>query len=302
VIDSFSTINAFWGDSGGFSHVTGSGELPVTAIVALEADPAPGRELAVDSGAGVRIARLGRAGLTWLGDGDIAGSGLKTAIDVDGDGADDLLLAPVGSATSCEVSLVPGRPGGFEAPVLAGSVPCGLVLPDEVLVGDFDGDRRRDIYLRGHVLWNEGEWTFSELVPVESTGLAAPVEAAVLPMSGIDALLVATASDVAVVTAKGRRFAVERRIGPPLGPDEGASVGVGDIDGDGRPDAWLRGQTIDVYLASDGGFVFAHSLDRRVLDLAGVADLDGDGAPDLYGYSEGSDSPLVVRFSARGAG
>lgn len=219
--------------------------------------------------------------------------------DVDGDGADDVVLS---DATSV-VALLGDGAGAFPRSV---TIPIGTTLSSRV-AGDFDEDGLPDFVLRP---------TAAAIVQVvfgDPAGLRGPVE---IPVPGGVSNLEFTIDwdgdghlDV-VATDSNNRTAIEilfgdgtggfpRSRGIRLDPVLGTEVGTirrDDVDGDGEVDLVVQSGAVTSVLRGEGGRAFSRGGAFSTLSNAALrlADCDEDGLPDFVVSSIEGDSIAVV--------
>jgi hypothetical protein len=193
--------------------------------------------------------------------------------DVDGDGADDLILAQGGAATSVSVF------DGMLKPLWSVPAVAGLTQPTRVLAVDLDGDRRREVVVgdaRGRVsaLNSSGRvlWSFQFADAAENAEIR-----------GLD--------DIALGQGRGRLVAVARRAGEIVLLD-GVGKMVGsfrarkpvrrlrafDLDGDGRDEA-VFGDEAGAYqvMSADGTASPLGALGDTVTEIR-TLEADGDAS------------------------
>ena len=231
------------------------------------------------------------------GSGDFGPSGEYTvgtrpvgtaAGDVDGDGAEDIVVADYASG---QVSVLMNQGDGrFKAPVAyaVGDKPRSLVL------GDLDGDSRLDIVVASEMnaavttLRNRGDGTF--LSPF-AFGAAPGHSAIVADVTGDGRLDVLVTDDSATARVfvnqvngsfkPGTSFSTTRAI---------TQLASADLDGDGRVDIVASAGQLNVFLGKGNGTFKAPATIPSLEDLfdTTVADLDGDGKPDLAAWGDGA--------------
>jgi hypothetical protein len=239
---------------------------------------------------------------TWQTGSRATGSSPRAAAfgDVDGDLDLDLIVADTLDDT---VSVLPGVPGGFGAPLAfpAGSEPRG------VAVGDLDGNGTLDVAVADwgwldatgfhgfglSVLWNGGGGALSAPVLFAlPPGEVQPTDVALGDLDGdgdLDAVLTLRSSGsflyskvASFLNLGGKAFA------PPVLAQTGydpVALDLGDLDGDGDLDAvtanWTSGTFSRLLGAGDGSFGigFSYSIGSHPTDVA-LGDFDGDGDPD----------------------
>ena len=210
------------------------------------------------------------------------------AADFDGDGDDDVLLAPTGLVRSPRTGVVLINNGDFTFEVASGDRPRG-VDQREVLMADFDGDGRNDFFMADHG-YDRDPWPGWH-------------------------------NQLLLWTADGYLDATDRLPADPTGFTHNAAVG--DIDGDGHVDIlvanhggdWIPGP---YFLINDGKANFVADTKRLPDSLndewvhwpwaVQLADLDGDGHLDLIAGASGlqnedlvGDESFVYWGSAAGA-
>ena len=208
---------------------------------------------------------------------------LPFAADFDGDGDDDVLLAPSDNILSPASGVILINNGDFTFEVAAGDRPRGIAHR-EILMADFDGDGRNDFFIADHGYDRE-------------------------PFPGWH-------NQLLLWTATGYLDATDRLPTDPTGFTHNAAVG--DIDGDGDVDIlvanhggdWIPGP---YFLMNDGEASFVADTsglpDRMEAEwerwpwAVQLADLDNDGHLDLLAGASSflsSDESFVYWGSAAG--
>jgi lipoprotein signal peptidase len=237
------------------------------AVLALVADLATKEWLHTPATARAQVVR--RAGPDQPAVTDV------TVADVDGDGAEDVLLAEAGRVVCLAVE-------GSEAPrPLAGPVP-GLTHVD---AADLDGDGDADLLLAGDQIWwseNRTGLEFGDPVALHSSDGARAACAADLDGDG-DADVVATLDQLVwYESAPGASWARRRVLAGDVG--DVADLEATDMDGDGDADPVLLVDGAIVWYENQGGSRLgagARLRGRRPIRAFHPADLDGDGDADL---------------------
>jgi FG-GAP-like repeat/Abnormal spindle-like microcephaly-assoc'd, ASPM-SPD-2-Hydin/FG-GAP repeat len=248
------------------------------------------------------------------------GSALTVA-DVNGDGKPDLLVTIQCSSSPCssdsEVGVLLGNGDGtFRGAVTYSS---GGYAAESIVVRDVNGDGKPDVLVANQclgysdcangggvgVLLGNGDGTFRNAVTYSSVGVADSVAVADVNGDGKPDLVVgnycapgsacpgATSGTVAVLLGNGDgtfRTAVSYVSGGYAQP----SVGVADVNGDGKPDLLVASQCADSACSSNGlvGVLLGNGDGTFqpvvVYDSGGyyaaslaVADVNGDTKPDL---------------------
>ena len=229
------------------------------------------------------------------------GSPYAVAIgDVNGDGRPDLVTANNGSG---DVSVLLGNGDGtFRPPTdfAAGG------LPAFVVIGDVNGDSRPDLVVANggnsndpgdvSVLLGNGDGTFRPQARLAAGRNPTSVAIGDVNGDGRPDLVTANYSggtgDVSVLLGAGDgTFQPQALFAAGSGP---ASVAIGDVNGDGRPDLVTANNgsgDVSVLLgAGDGTFrPQARPMAGRSPFLVAIGDVNGDGRPDLvtanFGYN-----------------
>jgi hypothetical protein len=282
-LSQYSGLLVFLADSFGFGPpiVLASGpETRVHAVRDLDGDDRPdlivGRYLGLDVHFQKEPSRFIRT--TTFSYQEYPPSSIVVA-DVDGDAVDDILAVDSG------LKLRRGRgDGSFDPP--------SLLLPGvtSARVGDFDGDERPDLLLwvgssQVGLARGLGGGAFS--LPVRpSIALTGPVSvlSADLNLDGWPDLVVQDVFGIVVALARpDRRFELEVR---PRIAISGGSIGISDLNGDGRPDLAVTNYGTDqvslLFGNGDGSFQAGLAVPVGDAPLAlAIADFNGDGNQDL---------------------
>src|SRR5438094_512151 len=238
--------------------------------------------------------------------------------DVNEDGKPDLLVANYYSADGNYYSngtvgvLLGNGDGTFQAAVSYGSGGWGAV---SVAGGDVNGDGKPDVVVANQcassdctngtvgVLFGKGNSTFGRVVSYESGGYQASwVAVADVSGDGRPDLLVANqcassnncANGTIGVLLQNADGSFQTAVSYPSGGYYAYSLGVSDVNGDGKPDLVVANQcatnsscangTVGVLLGNgDGTFqpALAFSSGGKFAFSVAIADVNGDGKPDL---------------------
>src|SRR5436309_3526137 len=238
--------------------------------------------------------------------------------DVNEDGKPDLLVANYYSADGNYYSngtvgvLLGNGDGTFQAAVSYGSGGSG---PVSLAVGDVNGDGKPDLLVANQcassdctngtvgVLFGKGNSTFGRVVSYESGGYQASwVAVADVSGDGRPDLLVANqcassnncANGTIGVLLQNADGSFQTAVSYPSGGYYAYSLGVSDVNGDGKPDLVVANQCatnsscangiVGVLLGNgDGTFqpALAFSSGGKFAFSVAIADVNGDGKPDL---------------------
>jgi hypothetical protein len=226
----------------------------------------------------------------------------RLAFDADGDGDDDLLAIasyPIAPYLGFAILRNQGALQFTASPV----VPLAASNPGPIAVADFDGDADLDVligfFFGGgsiHRWTNDGTGTFAH-DPAGVVGASGP-DVASLAIADLD---LDGDPDVHAgrYSSNATRHLVLRNSGGTLVADPSAVpaqdaagfVGLGDVDGDGDPDAVVGFTSLAYYGLvlwindGTGRFTFAENLDLQVTENVMLEDVDRDGDADLFGVT-----------------
>jgi hypothetical protein len=218
--------------------------------------------------------------------------------DFNGDGKPDLAVSGTGDNGIVEIFLNKGN-GTFGAGVnynVAGS-------PNSLIAGDFNGDGKLDLAVACgfdqviSILIGNGDGTFKNAVNYPASGIPVAIDAGDFNNDGkldlVFTYLTTQSEGVDVLLGNG-----DGTFGSPIstvGPYEGSSIAVADLNGDGKADLVVTGQSISVGTESafstvtvllgtgTGTFKPANSPSYDAWNAGGVAlgDFNGDHKVDL---------------------
>lgn len=298
---------------------------PLTAVADFNGDGVP--DLAAAVSGGIQLF-FGNAQGSYL-DGTVHPlSNLSSSLfagDFNGDGIADVVAL---STSGVPETFLGTKSGVFSAPVQNGEVlPSGWNWIGD-LVGDFDGDGKQDILLNGissmDVLYGKGDGSFTPLSvsgPTINNGLAADLN----KDGKTDAVGISPFQETssgafqygltALLGNSNRTFTQVVTNFPPETPGEGivtpALLAVGDLNGDGYPDAVVFDPNADevaVWLGTgNGGFTAGGIVNGSTLGvtplgtgeqgigipIGAIADLDGDGHADVVFLAS---SAMVIEY------
>ncbi len=246
-----------------------------------------------DSGLTDAVVHYVEARADWMPAALPADRARPSLVDLDGDGAVDLV-----EASTHGVLVHAGDGAGFSAPVRVGaSGPVSLVV-----TGDLDGDGALDLLVSGPegaaVLLQERGGAFGGAVVMTDTPLR---DAALFDADGDGDLDVAALDAAGLSLWRNTRGALAPAPGGLTSTGDLAAVVAADLDGDGATDVFAAGAgDPDRLLFGDGagGFVLAGPAGLPVTAAPGAtgavaADLDGDGDLDLFVPAAGQDRLLL---------
>jgi hypothetical protein len=235
--------------------------------------------------------------ITFLFSGDFNGDGLA---DVAAEGTDNLIRTYLGV-----------KGGGFSAPVQTSATISTAFNYIGNTVGDFDGDGNQDILMSGQVLYGNGDGSFTPLTIVTGTnGLVADLNRdGKSDLLSVSSLQISAGSYVngygllAQLGGSKRSFTQVTTSFTPYTPGEGittpALLAVGDVNGDGNPDAVVYDPNtllLETWLGNGDGSFHEGSTSSvsattwtplgaggqdNAIEVGSLADMDGDGHPDL---------------------
>ena len=255
------------------------------------------------------------------------GPGSGTLRDVNGDGRPDLIVAHGGSSSGISL-LLNTTAAGASSPSFADSLEFTVGTAADVATGDLNGDGKPDL-----AVINNGGGTVSVLlnstaIATPSVGFAAPENfaAGTTPYSvalgdlngdGKPDMAVANygSANVSVLlnsTGTGSTtYAFNAAVNFSLTGNP-VSVGIGDVNADGKPDLAVASQAssvVAILLNTTANGAAAPSFSTPVtfpIDAAGYqltfTDLNGDGKPDLSVADGGTNSTLSVLMNTTAPG
>jgi hypothetical protein len=233
-----------------------------------------------------------------------AGEATDVAVaNVNGDGLPDIVFVRDEADPNVTVVLG-GLPGSEE-------LDSGIAAPRDVELGDLTGDGLPEIVVAGEqasvsVLVNEGDGFAAE--DLEPTGASGATTRIALTHFDGDGRLDAVANDsgaAAVLSLRGDGGGGFQPLGPrPTGlPGAAASVGAGDLDGDGAGDVVAGGDGGFAALRGDGGggllpmpgspFASGAVAGDRISELAAV-DMNRDGQLDVVTANRGGSVSVLL--------
>lgn len=241
-----------------------------------------------------------------------------TLADLNGDGIPDLIAAfdsnRVLASIQGGVWIFPGNGDGTFRPGTRTVLRTNTRLQAAfaVAVADVNGDGRPDVLLTGYnpanisvdlvVAWGNGDGTLNPRTTVVSGLPGSFVALADLNGDGKVDLVAGRTGAVSVATGNGDgsfRATTDYPVLPLQFPDvAGASVAVGDVNGDGIPDLVTASGTI---LFGDGRGGFPSRADYSSVATGSVmlGDIDGDGRTDIV-FGNGNPTYLSGRTDAPG--
>jgi FG-GAP-like repeat len=227
--------------------------------------------------------------------------GLLLLGDFNGDGKIDVALTGAGSGTAAEpvVIMLGDGHGSFQAPIIS----SGVINPQEMIAGDFNGDGHLDLVISSfsapfetYLLLGSGNGHF------QAPAVAAPEEgvitAADLNGDGILDLAIGTAPSVDIFLGKGDGSFVSA--GNYLygffqpAPDV-SSIVAADFNGDGKTDLAAQGTVLLGHgdgMFSGNFFVQTSPSNLVISQTIGqggvTGDFNGDGKPDVISFTQDS--------------
>ena len=223
--------------------------------------------------------------------------------DVDGDGAEDLLLSAWSPSKERSVAQLFRVRGGF---VQDATQRSGIVLPQgatSAIFADYDNDGWLDLFAiggesRGHMFHNRGDGTFEN---VTAKAGVADIRRARKPLfvdldhdGDLDLLLVGSAERTVYRNNLDGTFTEATESFGLAGKGDTRDVVFGDFDGDGRIDIFLAN-------ANGGNALFRNSGAQRFSDAttaSGLAGKGGSGAAATGDYNNDGFLDLFVGGSA----
>lgn len=229
--------------------------------------------------------------------------------DVNGDGARDVVMTAYVESHYVAAVLL-GNGDGALQPAVPYNVPF---RPHSVAPADLDGDGDIDLVLgtvtnRLGLLWGNGDGTFQPSLFIDVVGSNNLEAVAAGDLDG-DALVDVVAADRTLDQVRVLKGTVggALQVLPPVPAQRSASIALGDLTGDGRPEVLLgtaEGSTGMGVLLNDGsgalqGFTAYPAGQEPVAPR--VADVDGDGAADVVAISPVDSAAYVLRNAGGGA-
>lgn len=201
--------------------------------------------------------------------------------------------------------------GGFTSPVKTSTAVSTAFNYIGNTVGDFDGDHQQDILINGQVFYGNGDGSFTPVL--QATGVNGLVSdlnkdgksdllslASLTPGAGSNVYFYGL---IAQLGSTKRTFTQVTTNFPPYLPGEGittpALLGVGDLNGDGNPDAAVYDPNLpalELWIGNGNGSFREGSVvnlsneawtplgaggQGNQIGIGSIFDLDGDGHPDL---------------------
>jgi hypothetical protein len=210
--------------------------------------------------------------------------------DFNGDGKADMAVT---NYSDSDVSILLGRGDGTFQPAANYST---ARLPYSVAVGDFDGDGHQDLAVANvgansvGVLLGNGDGTFQTQVEYSGAGAmgSGPVSVAVADINGdgyADIVAVtATGLTSVYLGSGGGGFAAPLNYGTAAVYPTRFAIGVGDFNGDGKPDLAVVGYGSLNILPGNGDGTFQSAIVTPISAFAlsiAITDLNGDGKTDV---------------------
>lgn len=287
-LDGAADIAVAYNQSGNLSVLLGDGRggftiVPVSAYNLAPVSIAPG-DFNGDHKPDLAVVRAGNAVSVVLGDGGgvltvvsttgtggVGANGLATA-DFNRDGKLDVAVPNVNSG---DVSVLAGDGRGGLGAVPGSPFGSGGSFPNSVATGDFNGDVKPDVAVTNHrtgdvsVLLGDGR---GGLAPATGSPFASggfhPVSIAAGDVSGdrkIDVAVASSSGDVSVLLGDGRGV-LHPASGSPFvsGGFHPTSIGLADVNGDGRLDLAVTNSSGDVSVLRNKGNVVVSSRCRTL--------------------------------------
>ena len=220
--------------------------------------------------------------------------GVVVAADIDGDGRTDLVVA---NEQSADATVLLGDGKGDFSPAAGSPFPAGN-SPNDIAVGDFNGDGRADLAFANHevqqlsILLNDGHGRLVRGTPVNVTVRPHPHGIATADFNGDGHLDLATDSwasdELEILAGDGKG-----RFHPPgsyvrVGKHPYQRIRAADLNGDGRMDIVspnLDGNDVTILLGTaEGGFREAMGSPFKCGDSpfnVAIGDINADGKLDL---------------------
>ncbi len=218
--------------------------------------------------------------------------------DVNGDGKPDIVVGNGGGDTSVGVLL--GNGDGTFQPVLLTYI-ASMGENNSVAVADVNGDGKPDLIVAtccqsngdaaAAVLLGNGDGTFQAPLFYDAGGSGSVLVVADVNGDGKPDIVVtnynnSNNSTVSVLLGNGNGTFQPALIS--AAPDDAATLIVADVNGDGKPDVLIYGNSIGVLLGNgDGTFQSATYYHGGYCSSVAIADVNGDAIPDLVTANAG---------------
>jgi hypothetical protein len=230
-----------------------------------------------------------------------------TAVDVDGDGRDDLVF--VGNGSAPDGMLRGTRSDGL---ISVATRPAINGAYSAIAGGDFDGDGGGDVFLYGaggrpdgYLRGTKGSMQLSPVsTPVQVSGTYTDVVAGDVNGDGYDDLFFYGPGSMPDGMLRGSKTGLHPMRGTVQVSRAYDGVAVADVNGDGYDDVAFYGRGLAPEGLLLGGPTWLHAADPGTANGAydGMfgGDFDGDGYGDLFFHRQGRDCEGLLRGTASG--